>query len=351
MPLPLSARTGPALRARARQLADHLRATPGLNPVDVGFTLATTRAGLNRRVVVVGRDRAEILGGLDALAQDAPLDGAARTTGLTAFLFTGQGSQQPGMGRGLYEAFPAFAHAFDEVCALLDPAVREVMWGDEKALGRTEFTQPAIFALQVALFRLFESWGVRPDFVAGHSIGELAAAHVAGVFSLPDAAALVTARGRLMQALPPGGAMVAVEATEEEVLPLLGQDVGIAAVNGPSSVVLSGTEDAVAAAVERLGGRRTNRLRVSHAFHSPSMDPMLEEFRRVARNVAYAEPRVPVVAAGEVTDAEHWVRHVRETVRFADAVTRLEAEGVTRYLELGPDGVLTAMARQCLTTT
>ncbi|MFC8426778.1 SDR family NAD(P)-dependent oxidoreductase [Streptomyces sp. NPDC057236] len=351
VPLPLSARTGPALRARARQLADHLRATPGLNPVDMGFTLATTRAGLNRRAVVVGRDRAEILGGLDALAQDAPLDGAARTTGLTAFLFTGQGSQQPGMGRGLYEAFPAFAHAFDEVCALLDPAVREVMWGDEEALGRTEFTQPAIFALQVALFRLFESWGVRPDFVAGHSIGELAAAHVAGVFSLPDAAALITARGRLMQALPPGGAMVAVEATEEEVLPLLGQDVGIAAVNGPSSVVLSGTEDAVAAAVERLGGRRTNRLRVSHAFHSPLMDPMLEEFRRVARNVTYAEPRVPVVAAGEVTDAEHWVRHVREAVRFADAVTRLEAEGVTRYLELGPDGVLTAMARQCLTTT
>ncbi|WP_221353562.1 type I polyketide synthase [Streptomyces beigongshangae] len=351
VPLPLSAKSEPALRAAARQLADHLRTTPAPDPVDVGFTLATSRAGLARRAVVVGRDRAELLGALDALAQDAPLDGTARAGGLTAFLFTGQGSQRLGMGRELYEAFPVFARAFDEVCALLDPAVREVMWGDEAALARTESTQPAIFAVQVAQFRLFESWGVRPDFVAGHSIGELAAAHVAGVFSLPDAAALITARGRLMGALPPGGAMVAVEATEEEVLPLLGEGVGIAAVNGPTAVVLSGTEDAVAAAVARLDGRRTNRLKVSHAFHSPLMDPMLAEFREVARNVTYTEPRVPVVAAGEVTDAEHWVRHVREAVRFADAVTRLEAEGVTRYLELGPDGVLTAMARGCLTTT
>ncbi|MFE1802240.1 SDR family NAD(P)-dependent oxidoreductase [Streptomyces sp. NPDC059517] len=351
VPLPLSARTEPALRAQARQLADHLRTDPGSDPVDVGFTLAAGRAGLGRRAVVVGRDRTEILDGLDALARDTPLDAAARPTGLTAFLFTGQGSQRLGMGRELYDAFPVFAHAFDEVCAELDPAVREVMWGDEEALGRTEFTQPAIFAVQVALFRLYESWGVRPDYVAGHSIGELAAAHVAGVFSLPDAAALVTARGRLMGALPPGGAMVAVEATEEEIVPLLGEGAGLAAVNGPTSVVLSGTEDAVSAAVRRLGERRTNKLKVSHAFHSPLMDPMLEDFRRVARSVTYAEPQVPVVTTGEVTDPDHWVRHVREAVRFADAVTRLEAEGVTRYLELGPDGVLTAMARPCLTGT
>ncbi|MFF7656870.1 SDR family NAD(P)-dependent oxidoreductase, partial [Streptomyces sp. NPDC007983] len=358
VPLPLSARTTAALRAQARQLAGHLRATPGLDPVDLGFSLATGRAALTRRAVVIGHDREEILNELTALADDTDdtaLGGIARSTGLTAFLFTGQGSQRLGMGRELHTAFPVFARAFDEVCAALDPAVREVMWDDEEALSRTEFTQPAIFALQVALFRLLESWGVRPDFVAGHSIGELAAAQVAGVFSLADAARLITARARLMGALPPGGAMVAVEATPDEVAPLLGEGVGIAAVNGPASVVLSGTEAGVeatvAAALERLGARRTNRLTVSHAFHSPLMDPMLDEFRHVAETVTYAEPRVPVMADGDVTTAAHWVRHVRDTVRFADAVARLEAEGVTRYVELGPDGVLTAMARQCLTTS
>ncbi|MGW2329880.1 SDR family NAD(P)-dependent oxidoreductase [Streptomyces sp. NPDC001700] len=354
VPLPLSARTTAALRAQARQLADQLRNRLGLDPVDVGFSLATGRAALTRRAVVIGHDRDELLAELTSLA-DAPddthLGGAARPTGLTAFLFTGQGSQRLGMGRELHTAFPVFARAFDEVCAALDPAVREAMWGDEEALHRTEFTQPAIFALEVALFQLLDSWGVRPDFVTGHSIGELAAAHVAGVFSLADAARLITARARLMGALPPGGAMVAVEATPDEVAPLLGEGVGIAAVNGPTSVVLSGTEDAVVAAIERLGARRTNRLTVSHAFHSPLMDPMLAEFRRVAESVTYAEPRIPVMADGEVTTADHWVRHVRDTVRFADAVARLEAEGVTRYVELGPDGVLTAMARQCLTTT
>ncbi|UCM87939.1 type I polyketide synthase [Streptomyces marincola] len=352
VPLPLAARTEAALRAQAGQLADQLRAAPALDPVDVGFSLATGRAALARRAVVVGRDREEVIGELTALANDAPLDPAARATGLTAFLFTGQGSQRLGMGRDLHAAFPVFARAFDEVCAELDPAVREVMWGEDKAaLERTEFTQPALFAVEVALARLLESWGVEPDFVAGHSIGELAAAHVAGVFTLADAARLVSARARLMGALPPGGAMVAVEATEEEAAAVLGEHVGIAAVNGPASVVLSGTEDAVTAAVERLGARRTSRLKVSHAFHSPLMEPMLDAFRRVAASVTYAQPRVPVVADGDVATAEHWVRHVREAVRFAAAVTRLEAEGVTRYVEIGPDGVLTAMARQCLTTS
>ncbi|RNG31900.1 SDR family NAD(P)-dependent oxidoreductase, partial [Streptomyces botrytidirepellens] len=354
VPLPLSAHTTAALRAQARHVADHLRNTPGLDPVDLGFSLATSRAALARRTVVVGRDREEILGALTALADDADdtaLGGVARSTGLTAFLFTGQGSQRLGMGRELHAAFPVFARAFDEVCAALDPAVREVMWGDEEALHRTEFTQPAVFALEVALFRLLESWGVRPDFVAGHSIGELAAAHVAGVFSLADAARLITARARLMGALPPGGAMVAVEATPDEVAPYLTERVDLAAVNGPTSVVLSGTEDGVTAVLERLGKRRTRRLTVSHAFHSPLMDPMLDAFRRVAETIAYAEPRIPVMTDGEVATAEYWVRHVRDTVRFADAVSRLEAEGVTRYVEVGPDGVLTAMARQCLTTS
>nr|WP_257232410.1 type I polyketide synthase [Streptomyces sp. Rer75] len=352
LPWVLSAKSEQALRDQARRLRGHLADHPGLPPTAIGRSLATTRAHFAHRAAVVAADREAFDQALDALTRGEPSPALVRGTarpGRTAFLFTGQGSQRLGMGRGLYEAFPVFARAFDEVCAALDPAVREVMWGDEEALHRTEFTQPAIFAVEVALFRLLESWGVRPDFVAGHSIGELAAAHVAGVFSLDDAAALVTARGRLMGSLPPGGAMVAVEATEDEVAPYLTERVDLAAVNGPTSVVLSGAEDAVTAVLDRLGERRTNRLTVSHAFHSPLMDPMLEDFRWVARTVTYAEPRIPVVADGDVATAEYWVRHVRGTVRFADAVTRLEAEGATHYVELGPDRVLTAMVRHSLT--
>ncbi|MFJ2958175.1 type I polyketide synthase [Streptomyces sp. NPDC087270] len=365
VPLLLSARTADALPGQARRLAAHLADPAAPSLLDAGFSLATSRAALDHRLLLPATDPDAALRALAAVAAgEAPAEaitGAVRTAGATAFVFTGQGAQHLGMGRRAHQAFPVFAAALDAVCAELDRhldrPLREVMWGDdEEALNATGHAQPALFAVEVALFRLWESWGVRPDFLAGHSVGELAAAHVAGVLSLADAATLVAARGRLMQALPPGGAMAAIQATEEEVAAVLSGPAGIAAVNDPASVVVSGPEQAVADVVGHFAaaGRRTSRLRVSHAFHSPLMEPMLAEFGAVAAGLTYAAPAVPVVSnvTGELATSldtpAYWVRHVREAVRFADGVRCLRAQGVDRYLELGPRGVLSAMAAATL---
>ncbi|WP_417466406.1 type I polyketide synthase [Kitasatospora aburaviensis] len=367
----LSARSPEALRAQAGRLAAAVSGEPGWDRADVAWSLVTARADLDHRAVVLGADRTELLAGLDALhrAGSAPqlVRGPGPRGGKLAFLFTGQGAQRAGAGRELHRRFPVFAAELDKVCALLTERtglpVREVLLAEEGSpeaarLDETAFTQAALFALEVALFRLAESWGLRPDFVLGHSIGELAAAHVAGVFSLEDAVTAVAARGRLMQQLPAGGAMVAVEATEAEVAGLLAgheAQASIAAVNGPRSVVVSGEEEAVTAVAERLRaeGRRTKRLTVSHAFHSPRMAGMLDPFREVLAGLTLHEPTIPVVSnltgrpvTEEIRTAEYWVRHVREAVRFHDGVRHLLDRGVTALLELGPDGVLSAMTQQ-----
>ena len=345
---PVSARTPEALAAQAGRLAG----AAVQDPVDVGWSLAATRASLPHRAVVTGHDRDELRAGLAALAagEEAPnvVTGVAGTAGKIAFVFSGQGAQRRRMGRELAEAYPVFAAAFDDVCAELDRHLDRPLASvvDSDLLGETQWAQAGLFAVEVALVALLKSWGAEPDVVAGHSIGELAAAYTAGVWSLADAARLVTARGRLMQALPRGGAMVAVTAGEDEVLAALEDFPGaaVAAVNGPRSVVLSGVEGDVLAAAARLAetGARTKRLSVSHAFHSPLMEPMLAEFAEATASVTYHEPRLPLVS-GAPTDPGYWVRHVREPVRFADAVASLRAGGVRTFVEIGPDAALTPM--------
>ncbi|GAB3085358.1 SDR family NAD(P)-dependent oxidoreductase [Micromonospora schwarzwaldensis] len=371
VPWLLSAASREGLRDQAARLLSRLDRIDA-DPADVAYALATTRAALDHRAALLIGDPADARAGLTALSR-GDTDPAGVLTGRVsdgrlAVLFGGQGGQRAGMGRELHAAYPVYAEAFDAAAAELDrhltghPVADVVLApdGDARAalLDETRYTQPALFAVEVALHRLLESWGVRPDLLLGHSIGEIAAAHVAGVLTLADAAALVAARGRLMQALPAGGAMVAVEADETEVAPHLTDRVGLAAVNGPTSVVLSGDADAVeaVAATLRAAGRRTSRLRVSHAFHSPRMAPMLDAFREVAAGLTYRAPQLPVVStltgapvdAARLTSPEHWVAHVRDTVRFADGVRALHAEGATTFLEIGPGGVLTAMAADCL---
>ncbi|MFC3583886.1 type I polyketide synthase, partial [Streptantibioticus rubrisoli] len=361
VPWVVSGRSEAALRAQAARLVSFVDSSPGVGLVDVGFSLATTRAALGHRAVVVGGERDELRRGLAALAAgrsaaDVVVDRSGE--GRLAFLFSGQGSQRVGMGRELYAAYPVFADALDAVCEHFELPLKDVLFGDDAGLlDQTAYTQPALFAVEVALFRLVESWGVVPDFVCGHSVGELVAAHVAGVLSLGDACVLVAARGRLMQELPSGGVMVAVQAAEDEVAPLLVEGVSIAAVNGPMSVVVAGDEPKVlqiAASFEGRG-RKAKRLPVSHAFHSPHMDGMLEAFGAVAAGLSYQAPRIPIVSnltgavvgVEEIGTAEFWVRHVREAVRFAEGIAVLEAQGVATFVELGPDGALSALVREC----
>ncbi|MFF2046185.1 beta-ketoacyl synthase N-terminal-like domain-containing protein, partial [Kitasatospora sp. NPDC058170] len=362
----LSGRTPQALRARADRLARHLAEHPDVPLGAVARALATGPAAQEYRTGFVAATAEEALRSLAAPTGDTPVPAALRT----AFLFTGQGSQRVGAGRELHAAQPRFAAAFDAALAALDRhldrPLRDIVFAEpgtpEAALlDETRYTQPALFALETALFRLLEHWGVRADALLGHSIGSIAAAHAAGVLSLADAAALVAARGRLMQALPAGGAMAALSLDEQataELLAAVGGAVDIAAVNGPRATVVSGEESAVLAVAARAAelGARTKQLTVSHAFHSPLMEPMLAEFRELVAGLEFHPPRIPVVSdltgrlatAEELASTEYWVRHVREAVRFADGLRTLHGDGIGAYLELGPDAVLATMAADTL---
>ncbi|MGW0538726.1 acyltransferase domain-containing protein, partial [Streptomyces sp. NPDC003032] len=355
VPWVVSGRGEDGLRRQENRFREWLAASPATDPAEVGAALAA-RTQLSHRSVWLGGD-------------DRVAAGAVREDGVrVGFLFSGQGAQRVGMGRGLYEAFPVFAEAFDEVCSgfdgVLRGSLRDVVFGEgggEGVLRRTEWAQPALFAVEVALFRLLGSWGVSADFVLGHSVGELAGACVGGVFSVVEGCRLVGARGGLMQGLGgAGGAMVSVRGSLEEVAASLpvGGGVVVAAVNGPRSVVVSGEESGVAAvaSVWEGRGRKVRRLRVSHAFHSPLMDGMLEDFRKVAEGVDFRPSRIPVVSdvTGELISdedlcsADYWVRQVREPVRFYEGMRTLARERVGVCVEIGPGGGLAASGAECV---
>ena len=331
----------------------------------MAWSLATTRSSFEHRAVITGAGRDELAAGLAAVAAGKPAAGV--TTGSApagggvrvGFLFAGQGAQRAGMGAGLHAASPVFAAAFDQACALLEAElgvpVAEVVLGsdqDDDRADQTVFAQAGLFAVGAGLVALLAAAGITPDAVAGHSVGEVTAAYAAGVLSLEDACVLVAARARLMQALPGGGAMTAIAATEAEVAAAIQgvAGVSVAGVNGPSSVVISGDADAVEQVAGRFRDRgvRVKALRVSHAFHSHRMDPVLDELGRVAAGLEFGAPRVPWACGltGEIlTGCEpgYWVRQAREPVRFAAAVAALAAQEISVFIEIGPDGTLSAL--------
>ena len=360
----VSGRSEQALSDQAARLSANT--TADTSPVDVGWSLASARTIFEHRAVLIGADPEALKTGLAELAAGDPgaaVVGRARPMGKTVFVFPGQGSQWLGMGAQLHGRFPEFARAFDAAAEALDGhlrlPLRRAMWGDDAdLLHHTEFAQPALFAIEVALAALLRQWGVAPDVVMGHSVGEITAAHVAGVISLQDAAMMVAARGRLMAALPAGGVMIAVAAGEDEVVPLLTDGVSIAAANGPNAVVISGAQGPTGVVADTLArkGRRVHRLAVSHAFHSVLMEPMLEEWARLVAGVDAAEPRIAVVSnvTGQLAQpgygsADYWVEHVRQPVRFVDGVRAAESMGAGAFVEVGPGAALTASVEQSLT--
>jgi amino acid adenylation domain-containing protein/non-ribosomal peptide synthase protein (TIGR01720 family) len=361
----LSARSASALDAASRNLADYLVRVPDANLADVAYTLQVGRRQFNHRRFVVCRDAADAIGALSAPASPGLSAIENRSRRPVAFMFTGQGAQRVNMARGLYETEPLFRERLDECAALLQDHLgfdlRSVLFPsaqdeDDAAarLLRTAVAQPALFAVEYSLAKLWMAWGVAPQAMIGHSLGEYVAACLAGVMGLPHALALVAARGRLMQALPPGG-MLSVPLDAAQVDRLLGADLSIAAINAPASSVVSGTLDAIARLWERLAaqGVECRTLHTSHAFHSSMMDPILAEFQSAVRRVPLSAPSLPFISnltggwitAAQATSAEYWVKHLRQTVRFHEGLETLVRDSAPVLLEVGPGRTLTSLSR------
>ncbi|MBD9358028.1 type I polyketide synthase [Methylomonas albis] len=369
--LVLSARSEPALRALALRYRDFLYASPNLAPLDLCASAATGRNHFPYRLALSAASIAAFAEALAAFADANPVEGLfthplpATTAPATAFLFTGQGAQYPGMGQRLYQTQPLFRQALDGCAEQLlpycpVPLVELLFASTAAALDQTVYTQPALFCLEMALAEFWQALGVRPAAVLGHSVGEYVAACVAGVFSLADALKLLCARARLMQALPAGGAMAAVFADETRVTQVLSEQaatladrLAIAAINGPDNVVISGEEAALQQVLETLQAQHVShrRLQVSHAFHSPLMEPMLAAFAKVAAEVHFHAPRIPLISnvsgqliTGAIATPAYWLEHIRKPVRFADSVAALKQRRISLLLEIGPHPVLLGMA-------
>ena len=372
----LSGDNDSALRAQAGKLRLHTESGNGNTDhlADVAYSLATSRTHFHRKLVVVAQDKRQMLEQLESISLGSgklpnPNEVGKASLGM---LFTGQGSQRPGMGKGLYGLFPVFRDALDDIAAQfsdLEFPLLDVMWAEPGSsiialLHRTDFAQPALFALEVSLWRLWQSWGVKPAFLLGHSIGELAVAHVSGILNLSDACRLVLTRGRLMQAISRHGKTVAVEKSSEEVTEAirelgLSDKVQVAGSNTPSQTVFSGDFGAVDAVVAHFAGEKLKSkvLHTSHAFHSYHMDEMLDDFKAVAQTVQFSPPTIPIISsmtgrlaeAGELEQAEYWVKQARNAVRFHDAFQNLVNQGANVFLELGPSPTLCGLGAACLT--
>lgn len=370
--LTLSARSEAALQGLTDKYASFL-ASPAAQErlADICHTANAGRAHFGHRIAMVGASAAQLgdeLRSAEGSQTQGVFRGGCAALPRVAFLFTGQGAQFAGMGSALYNTQPTFRRALDRCAELLrtalDRPLLDVIYPSQKSartlVDQTACTQPALFAIEYALCCLWKSWGVQPEAVIGHSVGEYAAACAAGVFSLEDGLKLIAARGTLMQALPPNGAMAAVFAEEKRVrqaIAAFADEVSMAAHNGPRLVVISGLATSLAQVTHTLEaqGIKVAMLNVSHAFHSPLMEPVLEPFGRIARQIHYAPPQIELISnltgeaiAGEIASPDYWVRHIRAAVRFADGIRALHRNGYRVFVEIGPHPVLAGMAKMCL---
>ncbi|NEO56677.1 MAG: alpha/beta fold hydrolase [Okeania sp. SIO3B5] len=373
--LTLSAKTQPALEELAKRyceyLENHVETFHGTSLPDICYTANVGRSHFQHRLAVLATSENEIREKLESFNTENEVLGLfssqlPNTTSKPkiAFLFTGQGSQYVSMGWELYQTQPTFRSVLEECNKILQPYLEkpllEVLFGKTALIDQTAYTQPALFALEYALVKLWKSWGVQPNIVMGHSVGEYVAATVAGVFSLEEGLKLIATRGKLMQQLPDGGEMVSILASESQVrlaIAPYNSEVAIAAINGPESIVISGASGAIGEICSQLEsqGVKTKRLQVSHAFHSPLMEPMLAEFEAIARQITYNQPQIPLISniSGKLADksiatAKYWVNHIRQSVRFAQSMETLDRQGYKVFLEIGPKPVLLGMGRQCL---